>query len=71
MCQLPVISAYFTKCNDIIALCFEDCIIILQTKKEADIVYAELEKRKSKLTDEGTTNEYLRILITHGKEGSY
>ena len=61
----------FTKGNDIIVLYVDDCIIISQTKEEADVVYEELEKRKFKLTDEGTMEEYLGILITHGKDGSY
>ena len=49
----------------------DDCKIISQTKKEADAVFVELEKRKFKLPDEGTMEEHLGILITHNDDGSY
>ena len=51
--------------TDIIVLYVDDCIIISRTKAEADKIYQELERRKYKLTDEGTLEEYLGLQIKH------
>ena len=61
----------FVKGTDIIILYVDDCIIISRTKEEADKVFAELDKIGYKMTDEGNTEEYLGILITHGKDNSF
>ena len=59
------------KGTDIIVLYVDDCIIISRSKAEADKIYAELERRKFKLTDEGTLEEYLGLQIKHYDDGSF
>ena len=61
----------FTKGINIIILYVDDCIIMSRTKEESDRLFAELERRKYKLTEEGTMEEYLGILVTHNDDGSY
>ena len=61
----------FIQGSNIIILYVDDCVIISKTKQEADKVFSELEKRKFKLTDEGTMEEYLGIQIDHNSDGSY
>ena len=61
----------FVKGTDMIILYVDDCIIISKTKEEADRVFSELDKRGYKMTDEGNMEEYLGILITHGKDKSF
>ena len=51
----------FIRNSDIIILYVDDCVIIFKTKQEADQIFPELEKRKYKLTDEGSMEEYLGI----------
>ena len=57
--------------TDIIVLYVDDCILISHSKAEADKIYAELERRKFKLTDEGTLEEYLGLQIKHYDDGSF
>ena len=57
--------------TDIIVLYVDDCIIISRTKAEADKIYAVLERRKYKLTDEGTLEEYLGLQIKHHDDESF
>ena len=45
-----------------------DCIIISRNEKIANEIFQELDKRGYKLTDEGTMEEYLDIMITHEKQ---
>ena len=45
-----------------------DCIIISRNEKIANEIFQELDKRGYKLTDEGTMEEYLGIMITHEKQ---
>jgi hypothetical protein len=61
----------FLKGSDIIILYVDDCIIMSQTKAKADALFTELERRKYKLTDEGTMEAYLGIKIDHNDDGSY
>ena len=61
----------FIQNSNIIILYVDDCVIISKTKQDADKVFEELEKRKFKLTDEGTMEEYLGIQIDHNNDGSY
>ena len=57
--------------TDIIILYVDDCVIISRTKADADKIYKELERRKFKLTDEATLEEYLGLVINHNKDGSF
>ena len=61
----------FTRGTDMIILYVDDCIIISKTKEEADAIFADLTNKGFKMTDEGTMEEYLGILITHGEDGSF
>ena len=61
----------FVKGTYIIILYVDDCIILSRTKKEADKVLAALDGRGYKMTDEGTTEECMGVLITHGDDGSF
>ena len=54
-----------------IFLYIDDCIILSKSKADADEIYQELERRKYSLTDEGTMEEYLGIMISHNDNGSY
>ena len=54
-----------------IILYVDDCVIISKTEDEAKAIYNKLEEKGFKLTDEGTMEEYLGILITHYKDGSF
>ena len=49
----------------------DDYIIISQTKSDADKIYQDLERRKYKLTDEGTLEEYLGLQIKQYNDGSF
>ena len=61
----------FTKGINIIILYVNACIILSKTKEVVDAPFSELEMRGYKLTDEGTMEEYLGIMITHNEDGSY
>ena len=61
----------FTKDDNIIILYVDDCVIISKSKQQADDIFNELQKRKFKLTDEGTMEEYLGIHIDHNDDGSF
>ena len=54
-----------------IILYVDDYIILSRTKKEANKVFTELDKRGYKMIDEGNMEEYLGILITHGTDKSF
>ena len=54
-----------------IILHVDDCIIISRTKEEADKVFTEWDTNGYKMKDEGNMEEYLGILITHGKHESF
>ena len=61
----------FIKGTDMICLYVDDCIILSKSKADADAIFKELEKRKYVLTDEGSMEEYLGIMISHSDDGSY
>ena len=61
----------FIRGTDIMVLYVDDCIIISQTKSDADKIYQDLERRKYKLTDEGTLEEYLGLQIKQYNDGSF
>ena len=61
----------FIRNSDIIILYVDDCVIISKTEREAEHIFSELEKRKYKLTDEGSMEEYLGIQIDHNTDGSF
>ena len=61
----------FIKGTDMICLYVDDCIILSKSKTDADAIFKELEKRKYVLTDEGSMEEYLGIMISHNDDGSY
>ena len=61
----------FIKGSNIIILYVDDCVIMSRTKKGADDIYNELERRKYKLTKEGSMEEYLGIQIDHHKDDSF
>ena len=61
----------FTKGSNMIVLYVDDCIVISNTKKEADAIFKELETRGYKLTDEGSMEEYLGIKIDQSTDGSF
>ena len=47
------------------------CISMLRTEKEANAIFTEIDGKVYKMTDEGTMEEYMGILITHNKYGTY
>ena len=61
----------FTNGTSIIILYVDNYIIISQTKDKANALFSELETKGYKLTDEGVIEEYLYIMITRNKDGSY
>ena len=61
----------FVNGTDIIILYVDDCVIISRTGQEASAIFNKLEEKGFKLTDEGTMEEYLGILIDHNKDGSF
>ena len=61
----------FIKGSNIIILYVDDCIIMLLTKAEADRLFDELEQRGYTLTEEGTIEDYLGIMIDHNDNGSF
>ena len=61
----------YVRGTNMIVLYVDDCIIISRTEKEANDIYKEIDDKGYKMTDEGTMEEYLGILITHNKDGSY
>ena len=48
-----------------------DYIIISKTENEANKIFTEIDEHMYKITDEGTTEEYLGILITYSKDSIY
>ena len=48
-----------------------DCIILSRTKEEANKVFKELDDKQYTMVNEGTMEEYLGILMTHNKDGTY
>lgn len=60
----------FVKVTNIIVLYVDDCIILTRTKVEADKIFNGLSNKGYKITDEGTMEEYLGILITHADSGT-
>ena len=61
----------FVNGTDIIILYVDDCVIISRTGQEASAIFNKLEEKGFKLTDEGTMEEYLGIVIDHNKDGSF
>lgn len=64
-------SCIFVKGTDMIILCIGDYIIMSGSNEEADKVFSELNKRRYTMKDEGIMEEYLKILIAHGENGSF
>ena len=54
-----------------IILCVDGYIIISKSEKEANEIFEEIDEKGYKMTDEGAMEEYLGILITHNKDGTY
>ena len=61
----------FTRECDMICLYFGACIILSRTKEDIDTILKELHHRKYALTDKGTMEKYLGIMITHNDDGLY
>jgi hypothetical protein len=61
----------FINGSDMIILYVDDCVIISKTEGEVKAIYNKLEEKGFKLTDEGSMEEYLGILITHYQDGSF
>ena len=61
----------FTKGTDMICLYVDDCMILSKSKADTDAIFQYFERRKYSLTDEGTMEEYLGIMISHNDDGSY
>ena len=61
----------FVNGTNMIVLYVDDCIILSRTKVEADKIFNELNSKGYKMTDEGTMEEYLGILITHNNDGTF
>ena len=61
----------FLRETDVVVLYVDDCIIISKTKAQADKVYNDLHNKGFRMTDEGTMEQYLGLLITDNKDGSF
>ena len=61
----------YVKGSNMIIVYVDDCIIIFRNNMEANEKNQEIDKRGYKLTDEGTMEECLGILITHEKNRNY
>ena len=57
--------------NDMIVLNVDDCILISNSKYDEDLTFKQLPERKLKMTDEGTMEKYLGILIEQNKDKTF
>ena len=69
----PMISdpCIYTRGSNIIVLYVDDCIIIYKTEAEVNEIFVEIDRNGYKMTDEGTMEEYLGILITPNEYSAY
>ena len=61
----------YVRGSNMIVLYVDDCIIVSKSEEEANAIFKEIDERGYKMTDEGTMEEYLGILITHNEDGTY